>query len=267
MNSQPGKPKRLILISTGILAIALGWKATLLLFDAVPFNADEAVVALMSRHILQGERPIFFYGQAYMGSLDAFFVAAGFFLFGQQVWVIRLVQALLYCGLIITTILLGRAAFGRWMVGVLAAVLMAVPTVNVTLYTTVSLGGYGEALLLGNLVLLCTIQMINRVQQNHSPHSLWRLFFIWGALSGLGMWANGLSLVYSVPAGVTLLVFLWMNRKQAIARRWTKWFIAALAGFMIGSAPWWFFAMSDGFDHLVFELLGSAVAVEQTPWL
>ncbi len=50
----------------------------------------------MARHILGGERPIFFYGQAYMGSLDAWLVAAGFWFFGQQVWVIRFVQILLY---------------------------------------------------------------------------------------------------------------------------------------------------------------------------
>ncbi len=68
-------------------------------------------MALMARHILQGEHPIFFYGQAYMGSLDAYLVAAGFALLGQQVWVIRLVQVLLYLGTLFTTFLLGRVAF------------------------------------------------------------------------------------------------------------------------------------------------------------
>jgi hypothetical protein len=37
----------------------------------LPFNSDEAIVGLMARHMLQGERPLFFYGQAYLGSLDA----------------------------------------------------------------------------------------------------------------------------------------------------------------------------------------------------
>jgi hypothetical protein len=37
----------------------------------VPLNSDEAVVGLMARHILDGKRPVFYYGQAYMGSLDA----------------------------------------------------------------------------------------------------------------------------------------------------------------------------------------------------
>ncbi|MBS1210630.1 MAG: hypothetical protein H6R19_3028, partial [Proteobacteria bacterium] len=41
--------------------------------------------------------------------------------FGEQVWVIRLVQGLLYMGTLITTVLLGREAFGNWKSGLLAA--------------------------------------------------------------------------------------------------------------------------------------------------
>jgi len=47
--------------------------------DITPFNADEAIVALMARHINQGNIPVFFYGQAYMGSLDPMLVAIGLF--------------------------------------------------------------------------------------------------------------------------------------------------------------------------------------------
>ena len=80
-----------------------------------------------------GSRPVFFYGQAYMGSLDAFLVAGAFAIFGQQVWVIRLVQSLLYLGVLLTSAWLGRVAFSSWKVGVLAMLLLAIPAVNVTL--------------------------------------------------------------------------------------------------------------------------------------
>ena len=87
------KPRRMVFYALALLMlVSAGWKAFLLVRDVVPFNADEAVVALMARHILQGARPIFFYGQAYMGSLDAYLVAAGFLIFGEQVWVVRLIQ-------------------------------------------------------------------------------------------------------------------------------------------------------------------------------
>ena len=121
-----------VLLGTALL-VAAGFKLALVVQGRVPFNADEAIVALMARHILHGERPIFFYGQAYMGSLDAFLVAAGFRLFGEQVWVIRLVQALIYLGTLITTAALGRRAFASRRVGALAVLLLAGPTVNGTL--------------------------------------------------------------------------------------------------------------------------------------
>src|SRR5574341_1086774 len=95
----------------GAIVSAAGLKAWLIWMGAVPFNADEAIVALMARHILQGERPLFFYGQAYMGSLDAWLVAMGFAVLGQKVWVIRLVQTLLYLGTLLTTAVLGKALF------------------------------------------------------------------------------------------------------------------------------------------------------------
>ncbi|GEM_PF-149135 len=181
---------------------AAGLKVWLVAAGRVPFNADEAVVALMARHITQGARPVFFYGQAYLGSLDAFLVAAGFAVFGQQVWVIRLVQGLLYLGTMASTVWLAReAGFPRW-AGVLAVWLLAIPAVNVTLYTTASLGGYGEALLLGNLILLAALRIANLLgREEVVPAWLWLL---WGALAGFGLWVFGLTLVYSLPAGVFL---------------------------------------------------------------
>src|SRR4030067_806163 len=141
----------------GAIVVAVGLKMSLLAAGSVPFNADEAVVALMARHILQGERPVFFYGQAYMGSLDAYLVAGGFWLFGQKVWVIRGVQGVLYLATLLSTAWLGRAAFGSGKVGMIAAWLLAIPTMNLTLYTTATLGGYGEMLLVGNLILLAAV--------------------------------------------------------------------------------------------------------------
>ncbi len=92
----------------GAVLAATALKLGVLAVEAVPFNADEAIVALMARHILQGDYPLFFYGQAYMGSLDAFLVALVFRLIGFEVWGIRLVQILLYAGTLLTTGWLGK---------------------------------------------------------------------------------------------------------------------------------------------------------------
>src|SRR4030066_988568 len=131
------------------LLASLALKLSLLLANALPFNSDEAVVALMARHILAGERPAFFYGQAYLGSLDAWLVAGGFALFGPQVWIIRAVQALLFAGTMILWHKFCEEGFGSAAVARIAVLLLAIPPVFAALYTTATLGGYGEALFFG----------------------------------------------------------------------------------------------------------------------
>ncbi len=186
------------------LFLAVGLKVWLILGDWMPFNSDEAIVALMARHILLGKLPVFFYGQAYMGSLDAFLVAGAFILFGEQVWAIRVVQGLLYLGVMCTTACIGKRVFGFWQVGILAMFLLAIPTVNVTLYTTVSLGGYGEALLFGNLIILLGLRIAKDIRSKDAPGSFWRWLGL-GFLSGFGLWIFGLTLVFSLRNdGITL---------------------------------------------------------------
>jgi 4-amino-4-deoxy-L-arabinose transferase-like glycosyltransferase len=258
-------PKKFVGVSC-LLFLSAAWKFIFLIKDAVPFNADEAVVALMARHILQGERPVFFYGQAYMGSLDAWLVAAGFGLFGQQVWVIRLIQILLYCGVVLTTVEIGVVGFKSLRAGLLAGALMAVPTVNATLYTTASLGGYGEALLLGNLILLLTLWTGSRLSAARSLTRTWSAIFILGLLIGAGVWANGLTLVYSVPAVLYLLTTLIREKKLTVIYT-GRLFLIGLAGCLAGSLPWWFYALQNSPVRLMGELFGGAVAVEGGPWI
>lgn len=247
-------PRKTATLLVGLLLAAAAWKGLLLALHSVPFNSDEAVVALMARHILAGERPIFFYGQSYMGSLDAFLTAGAFAVLGQRVWVIRLVQGLLYLVYLGTTVWLGKECFGTWRRGLLAGMLLAVPTVNVSLYTTASLGGYGEALILANLCLVMGIQLARRPE--------WKKAFQWGGLAGVGLWANGLTLVASVPAFFYILVSLLKRRKLV-----GKIFSWVLVGGLIGALPWGMYALQNGLSSLLSELLGSAVAVEQVNWL
>lgn len=228
----------------GAILIALVGLAVKLAFvsaGAFPFNSDEAIVGLMARHILHGQWPAFFYGQAYMGSLDASLVALGFALLGEAVWVIRLVQALLYVATILTTAALGWSIFRNAWVAWVAAALLAVPAVNVMLYTTVSLGGYGEALVIGNLLMLLALHV-------------WRQekgFALWGFLAGLGFWAFGLTLIYTLPTGILVLSKLWRaKRKLAIT----------IVSIFVGALPWLSEGVRQGFGPFLSELLGGAIA-------
>lgn len=256
--------RREVGISLVIVFVACAWKLIWLSMDVFPFNADEAIVALMARHILSGARPIFFYGQAYMGSVDAYLVSALFGVMGQTVLAIRITQLILYAGTIITTIAVGQVAFGSIRAGWLAGLILAVPTVNLTLYTTVSLGGYGEALLIGNLVILLGCILYKRIQ-NGFPIRFWEYLSL-GLLMGLGLWANGLTLIYSLPVSLALLIQTFIINKRIVCRMFSLG-LPVLVGFSLGSLPWWIFAVQNGFQALITELLGNAVAVETASWL
>ncbi len=183
-----------------ILLIALIARVVLLASNAVSFHSDEAVVALMARHILQGERPIFFYGQAYMGSLDAWLVAVGFRLFGESVLIIRIVQAILYLLIVATGYLFAWRISRKPVIAAVTGLILALPPVLVALYTTATLGGYNEMLLCGNLVLLFGYDVAGAHRR-----SWWR----WAALglaAGLGWWANGLIIAFALPVALLIVV-------------------------------------------------------------
>ena len=171
-----------------VVGAAVALKVILLALDAVPFNADEAVVALMARHILRGERPWFFYGQAYMGSLDAYLIAGAFRLFEERVSSVRLVQIALFVAFLMSGYFVAFRFTADRRTALLVVLLLAFPPVLLTLYTTATLGGYGEALLAGNLLLWWGHRLGG---EDDRRRGLW---LAWGLVAGLG---EGLALISS----------------------------------------------------------------------
>ena len=88
--------ERMKIGSDGILAILIIALAALLRISLIALgwphsNADEGTMGIMAMHILyKGEHPIFFYGQNYMGTLEAYLGSAFFYLFGISVFTLRL---------------------------------------------------------------------------------------------------------------------------------------------------------------------------------
>lgn len=259
MAAQTGKYQTGIRITrrwatVSVILLALLFRAALLSTKAYPFNSDEAIVALMARHTLSGAWPVFFYGQAYMGSLDASLVALGFAIFGQNVWVIRLVQLLLFTGVLISSMMLSRYLSQNTAGGLITGLLLAIPTINLNLYTTVSLGGYGEALLFGNLLLLLGLKL------DEKDNPMWLLIF-WGLLAGVGFWAFGLTLVYSIPAFILVVVGSYSGRiRLSIA----KTLLLVAVGFLVGVSPILFWVIRNSPALLFSELFGAAIAGAST---
>jgi 4-amino-4-deoxy-L-arabinose transferase-like glycosyltransferase len=234
---------------TAILFTGLALRLFILCQDAVPFNADEAIVALMARHTLHGAWPVFFYGQSYMGSMDAALVAAAFALLGQSVLVIRLVQTALFLGIVATTYALGIRLLHDQRAAAVGALLMSVPTVLVSTYTTAALGGYGEVLVLGNLILLSGHAVITDRGND------WRAWLGLGAAGGLGFWTSALTVVYLLPIG--LLILVRGLRGRDLPRLYGRGIALATGAFFLFGAPWWWHNLTHDWSALGFLLTGT----------
>ncbi len=242
-------PAVVVVAALGFGLLAAAFKLVLLSLDVVPFNADEAIVALMARHILGGSIPIFFYGQAYMGSLDALFAALAFRLLGESVSAIRYVQIVLYTATVASGVYLAWRVHRSAWVAAAVGLLLAIPAVNVTLYTTVSLGGYGEALLIGNLLMLAAWACWENPRRPTG-------FLAWGFLAGFGMWVFGMVIVFIVPTAVLLVLSLRSLPPRSAGVRLG----GAAAASLVGLAPWLIWIAGHGVTGAIEELAGIAIA-------
>ncbi|MGF1506587.1 MAG: hypothetical protein ACFB51_15855, partial [Anaerolineae bacterium] len=207
------------------LAAGLALKAVILATGAATFDADEAILALMARHTLQREPALFFYGQNYMGALDAYLIAGSFLAFGERVLSVRLTQVMLYAGVLVTTYILAwRITEDRWAAAA-AGGLIALPTVLFSTYTTATLGNYVEVLLINNLLFLIVWDILS----GRSDKPVWWL--VAGLLAGSGWWGMALVIVAIAPLA---LLGLWHYRESLPWQR-----IALLVvGFAVGALPW-----------------------------
>jgi 4-amino-4-deoxy-L-arabinose transferase-like glycosyltransferase len=240
------------LAPTLIVILAIFYKAVWLALNVVPFNGDESIVALMARHILQGERPVFMYGYAYVGSTGAWLTAFSFSIFGQSVLAIRSVQVTLFAATLITTYFVARRFdLSRWSASI-AMLLFAIPPLMLTQFTTAPVGGYGETLLLGNiLVLMADSRWLmadgERSSVNHPPFAI--RYLLLGVVAGFGFYTFSLFLIYLIPVSLWLLVSWLKLGRQVLRQSWRailRHCLFGLIGFAIGAAPWWLALIQAG---------------------
>ncbi|HET7034537.1 MAG TPA: hypothetical protein VFI42_02540, partial [Thermomicrobiaceae bacterium] len=146
-------------------------------------------------HAAHGRIPLYFYGQRYLGSLDAILAAPLVALLGERVAALRAVPFLWYAAFLALHARLAARICGR-RVAWLSLLVLALPGWRVLMYTARSNVSFGAMATLGTALLLLTLEPRPR-------HTAARLALI-GALAGLGLWVHPLSATY---AGAALVVW------------------------------------------------------------
>ena len=222
----------------GILAFLIIALATLLRIFLIAWgwphsNADEGTMGIMAMHILNnGEHPIFFYGQNYMGTLEAYLGAAFFHLFGISVFSLRLGPVLFFTLFLANMYLLTSLLYTKKLALITLIVLSLGSSIMLDT-ELVALGGYPELLFFGSLSLLLAAWLAIFHDQYSSPHkNLWRLlaYACWGLVGGLGFWSDFLMLGFIFISGLLLLAFCWRELLKGAV-------LPVVLGLVIGAFP------------------------------
>ena len=212
-------------------------------------NGDLAIVQMMVRDMASGGSiPAFFYGQAYMGSLEPIANAASHILFGRTNFGTALGTAFFMALAAIATVRMARRAGGGW-AAVAALAFLVVGPMPFVHYAVSPRGGYGVLLFTSAWLLDVGAKLICEERDNgrrgFSPSLLA------GLLVGIGFWCN--QLVFPAAAAVAVGILFFAPRLLCRPRFW----LGGIIGFAIGSAPFWIWNARNGWES--FQMAGSLV--------
>lgn len=241
--------RRLDWIACGaLMALAAAFRAYLLHTVFAHIDSDQAILGLMAYHIQAGNRPVFFYGQPYQGSLEAYLAALVFSLWGATEWTVRvpaLAFSTAWVGALywLSTILYGRR------IAVLAGLFVALGPAILLDYGTVAGAGYIEAMLCGTLLLLLAVRYPDlRIMPLAAALAC-------GLLAGLGVWMQPMTGEYLVPVVVAFAVRLLAGAREPGASGWRglgRSLAAMAAGGALGIAPLLIYNLQHHWDTLAF---------------
>lgn len=196
---------------------------------------DPATVALQALQIQDGDRPIFWAGQAFMGTLGSYLAAIAFELFGSNTFTMSILAFVMHISFIGLSILTAYIFFGS-SVALVTSLLWMVPS-KVSFYWAYQMRpDYQLCFIFTGILILWTHRLMNKPKNlRHSME-----FFGLGLLMGISFWNN----MAIGPCILACLLCLWYAYRGAFVRYYV--YICGL-GSMIGLMPVIYFNVLNGF--------------------
>ena len=204
-------------------------------------NLDYHTVVLMARHMAAGiELPVFFYGQAYMGSFEPMISALLYRYVQESMFAICMGTAVF--GILITPLLFHWAKdLGGRIAGYVAMTVLLIGPQGYFHYLASPRGGYSLTLLFGAFILWYANRLIGREREGESP---WLAeYFMLGVVAGLGLWSNFL-IIGSI--GTAAIMFLLVLGGRVVHRH----LVTGVMGTLLGSAPLWLWNLQNQWQSL-----------------
>ena len=220
------------------LAVAAAGRLMLAARGWPGFNSDESIVGLMTDDILRhGAHPVFFYGQNYMGALQAYLAVPFFLLLGATPFALQVTATIETILFILILYLFTREVFSREVALVTLLLLAAGPFSALGAELHIGAGEH-DTLLLGALILwLVTLRLRGR----GGLRARLALDAGVGLAIGVALWCDFLILPFALAAALALTTRaawrLFVNRDGALRMRLGAEAGVAAAFFLAGLAP------------------------------
>jgi hypothetical protein len=189
-------------------------------------------MGIMALHIVyRGEHPVYFYGQHYMGALEAYLAAILFHFFGASLLTLRLGVILLSSLFLACMYLLTSLLYTKKM-ALAVLVLLSMGSSGILLREMYATGGSTQTLFFGSLsFFLATWLSMSCNQDKPLAIRRWRIaaYSLWGLVIGLGLWSDLVVLPIFMMSGLLLLLFCW--------RDWRTWLPLSMLSLIIGAFP------------------------------
>ena len=242
-----------------ILLIAQGWPG---------MSSDEGTMGLEAMHIAyRGELPIYFYGQSYMGTIEAYLAAGMYHLFGVSSFSLRLGMVFLFALFLLVMYLLTCLLYTK-NVALISIALLCFGSNETFMRQLRVLGGDSETMLFGPLILLIACWLALSLHAEATPAKRKKRHVMYGCLGfvmGLAIWSHFLVLPFVLVTLVLLLLFC----RSEIRTRATSWL---LIGIFIGLLPFLIFNIEHPDQNSIATLWalhmsgGTAISLPHSFW-
>jgi hypothetical protein len=183
-------------------------------------DSDEALVGLMVRHIIHGELPTFYYGQAFGGTQEDFLTVPGFVVFGSSWLALRIVPIALSAVAALLVWRVGRRTIGEPAAGIAGALFWIWPPFIIYKLTH-QYGFYASDVVYSGLLLLLSLRIVEQPDR--------RRVGLFGLVFGLAVWQT----IQIVPVAVPIVAWTVWKQPRALRQIWVAVPLA-----LLGALPW-----------------------------
>lgn len=216
------------LTALALIALAVAFRLILILNNFPEVNSDEGTMGIEAMHIaFQGQRPVFLYGQNYMGVLEAYVAAPFFRLFGVSTLTLRMGMLLMFALFLLVMYWLSSLLYGKRL-ALVALGLLSLATEDMLIQQLRAVGGALETILFGASLLAVAYLLAASVQRR----GWWRYgaYLAWGLIAGVALWVHFLVVPFVLCSGLLIVVFCYRDWRTAAIP-------CILLGFGLGAYP------------------------------